>query len=116
MAWDAFLGRSREPEPGHALEDADRLSEAATRLVDEAAGSSWYTDPANGVDRALVALCRLRRAASGHRRSSEGGDEAVRAVLENAKPESLVWLSSRVVSYLDEAGFPEDVEPWLARD
>jgi hypothetical protein len=26
----------------------------------------------------------------------------------------VLWLASRAISYMDETGFPEAVEPWLA--
>ena len=35
--------------------------------------------------------------------------------LLQANPEALVWFASRAVSYMDETGFPEAVEPWFAR-
>lgn len=109
----SFGRGGREPDTPIAAEEASQLDEHAVGLVDRAQGESWYTHPGNRVDAAVTALCRLRRAQAGRRRSSEGGDEAVRAALERAKPESVVWLASRVVSYMDEHGFPEDVEPWL---
>lgn len=106
---------SREPEFVLASADADRLGEAAVDLVDAAEGESWYTIPGNAVDEALAVLCLLRRAKAGRRgEGSESGDAAVRLALEQARPEAVVWLASRVVSYMDEHGFPEDVESWLA--
>ncbi len=114
--WDALFGKSRgSPESIVAADDAQDLAQRAPELADAAAGTSWYTEPGNHVDVAVVALCLLRRAASGVRRRIEGGDEAVRDALEQAQPESVVWLASRLISYMDEHGFPEDVEPWLAR-
>lgn len=115
--WDMFKGRRTGGEPGSigAVEDARQLASGSPALVDAAAGASWYTEPGNPVDTALFALCRLRRAASGDRARMEAGDEAVRAALEQADPEAVVWLASRVVSYMDEQGFPEQVEPWLRR-
>jgi hypothetical protein len=38
----------------------------------------------------------------------------VRAVLADASPQAVLWLASRAISYMDESGFPEAVEPWLA--
>ena len=114
--WDMFRGRSGdEPDSIGAVEDAQELASGSPALVDAAAGASWYTEPGNPVDAALFALCRLRRAASADRKRSQAGDEAVRAALEQADPEAVVWLASRVVSYMDEQGFPEQVEPWLMR-
>ena len=34
-------------------------------------------------------------------------------MLEQASPESVRWLASRAVSYMDESGYPEAVEPWF---
>ena len=112
--WDMFKGGARDrPESIGAVEDAHELADRSPGLVEAAAGASWYTQPGNPVDTAIFALCRLRRAASAERRSTEGGDEAVRTALVQADPEAVVWLASRVVSYMDEQGFPEQVEPWL---
>jgi hypothetical protein len=44
------------------------------------------------------------------------GDEAVRIALGEASTPALVWLASRAISYLDESGFPEAVEPWFPQD
>jgi hypothetical protein len=38
----------------------------------------------------------------------------VRAALGEASPEAVVWLASRAISYMDENGFPEAAEPYLA--
>lgn len=105
----------REPEASAAAEDADEAADRSIRLVEAATGTSWYTAPGNDADAAVAALCRLRRVQAGRRRSGEGGDEAVRAVLEQATPEAVIWLASRAISYMDEQGFPEDVEPWLTQ-
>jgi hypothetical protein len=115
--WDALFGKSR---PGResivAADDAQELFGRAPELVAGASGASWYTEPGNRVDAAVVALCLLRRAASGDRASIEGGDAAVREALADADPEALVWLVSRLISYMDEQGFPELIEPWVARE
>ncbi len=44
------------------------------------------------------------------------GDEAVRDSLQQASPDALVWLASRAISYMDESGFPEAVEPWFEQE
>ena len=93
--------------------DAVRLAEETVPLVDRARGESWYSEPANAADRAVVALCRLRRAGAGKRASAEAGDEAVRAVLARAEPDAVLWLASRAISYMDEQGYPETLAPWL---
>jgi hypothetical protein len=115
-----WLRRTRNrPQPErdivYASEDADVLAGAAARLVAASVGASWYEEPDNDADAAAAALCRLRRASAGHVRTSQGGDEAVRRVLAAADAEAVVWLASRAISYMDEQGFPEVVEPWLTR-
>ena len=97
-----------------AAEYAGALEEQAVPLLDRAVGVEWYREYGTDVDRATAALCRLRRARAGERGGPEGGDEAVRAVLAAASPEAVLWLASRAISYMDETGFPEAVEPWLA--
>jgi hypothetical protein len=96
-----------------AADEASRLAEQAPDLLDRAAGVEWYERPGNDVDLAAYTLCRLRRARSGERGGSVYGDDAVRVVLNQASQESLVWLASRAVSFMDENGFPETVEPWF---
>lgn len=113
--WDMFRGRNQEIAPGLAADDAVQFTEEAIRRVDEAEGTGWYELPGNQIDAAVVALCRLRRAAAGHRAGVEGGDEAVRDALQRAKPEAVIWLASRTISYMDENGFPELMEATLRR-
>jgi hypothetical protein len=96
-----------------AAEDAGRLADRATAALKEANGAEWYVESGSPVDEAAFALCRLRRAEAGLKGGPERGDEAVRRVLEGASPETVVWLASRTISYLDETGFPEAVEPWF---
>ena len=62
---------------------------------------------------ACRAEARLRRAQAGLRGGPQHGDESVRRVLEQASPEAVLWLASRAVSYMDETGYPEAVEPWF---
>jgi hypothetical protein len=112
--WDLFGGKSDKTGSFAAAEDAGELAGKAPELVNSAQGTSWYTHPGNDVDAAVAALCRLRRAASGQKARTEAGDAAVRAALEQADPEAVVWLTGRVISYMDEQGFPDDVEPWLS--
>jgi hypothetical protein len=96
-----------------AAEDALRLREEAAEVLDRAVGVEWYDEHGNAVDRAALTLCRLRRARAGEKGSPGHGDTAVREALHEATPESLVWLASRAISYMDETGFPEAVEPWF---
>ena len=96
-----------------AAEDAGRLSDEATELLERAVGVDWYRQHGTDVDRATAVLCRLRRAKAGERGGPEAGDEAVRAALSDASPSAVVWLASRAISYMDETGFPETVEPWF---
>jgi hypothetical protein len=96
-----------------AAEDAGQLALQAAKAIDDAADSGWYAEHGNKADRAAFVLCRLRRARSGQWKSSEAGDDAVRAALGEASPEAVVWLASRAISYMDENGFPEAVERYV---
>ena len=99
-----------------AAEEVGRLAEEAGPLLERAVGVTWYDHHGTDVDRAALALCRLRRARAGEKGGPEYGDEAVRVVLAEASPSALVWIASRAISYLDESGFPEAVEPWFQED
>ena len=77
--------------------------------MERALGVSWYEDDSNAVDVAVLALCRLRRAGAGARSSSEAGDAAVRDVLGQVDTETVLWIASRAISYMDEHGFPESL-------
>jgi hypothetical protein len=96
-----------------AAEDAGRLAERATAALARADGVDWYEENGTAIDEAAFALTRLRRAEAGLRGGPHAGDEAVRRVLEQASPESVRWLASRAISYMDESGYPEAVEPWF---
>ena len=96
-----------------AADDASRLTDEASALLDGALGVEWYERAGNEVDLAASALCRLRRARAGEKGGPLHGDDAVRAALVGANPEALVWFASRAISYMDETGFPEAVEPWF---
>lgn len=96
-----------------AAEDAARLAGEAGPLVERALGVHWYEAIGNDADRAAVALCRLRRFRAGVRGGPAHGDAAVREVLASVSPEAALWIASRAISYLDEHGFPEAVEPYL---
>jgi hypothetical protein len=97
-----------------ASADALRIAGEAPELLDRAAGVDWYERAGNDIDFAAYMLCRLRRAQAGEKGGPSHGDEAVRAALLQAEPESLVWFTSRAISYMDETGFPEAVEQWFA--
>jgi hypothetical protein len=88
--------------------DAGRLIEALGTL-EGVQGSSWYEAPGADVDVAMARLCLLRRAKAGEEGSMDEGDGAVRLALGGVDPDTLVWLLSRAVSYMDEAGFPDFV-------
>jgi hypothetical protein len=105
--------RGRDTRYFLAAEDAGRFLDQAPALIDRATGVEWYEQPGSDVDRATFALCKLRRARAGEKGSPRHGDEAVRIALEGASPPALVWLLSRAISYMDESGFPEAVEPWF---
>jgi hypothetical protein len=94
-------------------EDAARLADEVGQLVEGAVGVPWYGTYGNQSDGAALALCRLRRAFAGLRGGAEEGDGVVRQALEQISPEAVVWIASRAISYLDESGFPEAVEPWF---
>lgn len=96
-----------------ASQDVARLREEAGPQVEEAVGVGWYEQPGNAIDAAALTLCRLRRANGGDKGGPEHGDDAVREVLDGITTPALVWLASRAISYLDETGFPEAVEPWF---
>jgi hypothetical protein len=96
-----------------AADEANTLAAEVPALLEEASGVDWYHRAGNEADRAAYKLCLLRRARSGARGGSEYGDEAVRVMLAAASPDALVWLASRAISYMDENGFPEDLEPWF---
>ena len=96
-----------------AAEDAGVRFDEAVELIDRAVGVEWYREHGSHVDHAAMALCLLRRARAGEKGAPQAGDEAVRAVLAEARPEAVLWLASRAVSYLDESGFPEAVRPWF---
>jgi hypothetical protein len=88
--------------------DAGRLI-AALGTLEGVQGSSWYEAPGAEVDVAMARLCMLRRAKAGDAGTMSGGDEAVRLALTGIDPDTLVWLLSRAVSYMDEQGFPDFV-------
>ena len=96
-----------------AAEDVGRFTEEAGPILEQAIGVEWYDHHGTEVDRAALTLCRLRRARAGEKGVSTSGDEAVRRVLTEASPAAIVWLASRAISYMDESGFPEAVEPWF---
>ena len=96
-----------------AAEDAGRLSDETSELLERAVGVEWYRRHGTDVDRATASLCKLRRARAGERGGPEAGDDAVREALTAASPSAVVWLASRAISYMDETGFPEAVEPWF---
>jgi hypothetical protein len=101
-----------------ASEDAGRLALEVGDLVERAVGVQWYGVIGSDVDIAAVKLCLLRRAQSGVGGGPQYGDTAVRQALEPLSPAALVWIASRAISYMDENGFPESLEPFvdLSRD
>lgn len=109
---------AKRPTPDHivAAEDAQWLAGRAVSDIGDALGVGWYTMNGDAADRAALTLCRLRRARAGQGGGPEAGDEAVRAALAEVPPEALLWIASRAVSYMDENGFPEAVEPWFGED
>jgi hypothetical protein len=108
--------RGRDSRYFLAAEDAGYLAESAGPIAERAVGVDWYLEPGTDVDRAAFMLCRLRRARGGEKGSPLHGDEAVRIALDDVSPRALVWLLSRAISFMDESGFPEAVEPWFPED
>jgi hypothetical protein len=96
-----------------ASEDAGKLALEVGEAMERAVGVQWYGTIGNDADVAVVKLCRLRRARAGVGGDTLHGDAAVREVLEAASPAALAWIASRAISYMDENGYPELVEPWL---
>jgi hypothetical protein len=103
----------READFQVATDDVVRLAIEAGPLVERSVGTGWYQEYGSEVDRAALTLCRLRRASAGHHGGPEHGDDAVRDALDGVNAGALVWLLSRTISYMDESGFPEAVEPWF---
>lgn len=94
------------------MRDRERLQEIGevTEAVEAARGVSWYGERFGPADVAVARLCLLRRSGADILRGAEAGDADVRRALEDADVEAVVWLASRVISYMDEHGFPELVE------
>jgi hypothetical protein len=109
-------GRRTPPDDFAAAENAGRQAEKASVLLDRVVGVEWYQENGTAIDEAALALCRLRRAQAGLKGGPQQGDEAVRRVLDETRPEAIVWLASRAISYMDETGYPEAVEPWFPED
>ena len=110
------------PRKGHERNDADfvvatddvaRIEAEVGPLVERAVGVPWY-EIGNDADRAALALCKLRRSRAGLRGGPSHGDAAVRDALGAVAPEALVWIASRAISYMDENGYPESLEPFLS--
>jgi hypothetical protein len=102
-------GRDVSREANPALHDLGELAEEIVPLLQRANGVSWYEDEANDADQAVAALCRVRRAGASARGSAGGGDAAVRDMLGEVDPGTVIWITSRAISYMDEQGFPETV-------
>lgn len=96
-----------------ASEDAGQLAIEAGEQLERAVGVQWYGTIGNEADIAAVKLCRLRRARAGVGGDALHGDAAVREALEAVSPAALVWIASRAISYMDENGYPEAIEPFL---
>jgi len=109
--------RDHRPDPTQfvAVEDAAQLTNELGPLVERAVGVQWYETIGNDADVAALALCRLRRARAGVGGGILHGDAAVRDALEAVSAAALVWITSRAISYMDENGFPEAVEPHVDR-
>lgn len=96
-----------------ATDDAVRLADEAVPMIERAVGVPWYEEIGNDADLAALALCRLRRSSAGLRGGPGHGDAAVRDALSAVDPGALAWIASRAISYMDENGFPEALEPYV---
>jgi hypothetical protein len=96
-----------------ATDDAARLADTIVPLIERAVGVEWYEEIGNDADLAALALCRLRRSHAGLRGGIRHGDAAVRDALGAVDPGALAWIASRAISYMDENGFPEALEPFV---
>lgn len=105
--------KGRDTRSFVAAEDASRLADEVVRALEGAVGVEWYERHGTEIDRAARALCLLRRARAGEMGSPQHGDQAVRDALDQASPVAVLWIASRAISYMDESGFPEAVEPWF---
>lgn len=109
-----LFGRSEPKVSDLSRHDAARLEESLVPLMEAAKDVSWYDAPGRESDLAVARLCLLRRARAGASASAAAGDEGVRTLLLETDHETVVWLLSRAVSYMDEQGFPEIVPgAWL---
>jgi hypothetical protein len=102
-----LFGQSQSRVGDISHQDAAQLEQSLGQLIAKAQGVSWYDEPGREADLAVARLCLLRRARAGVNASQEAGDDAVRLVLTEADPETVVWLLSRAISYMDEQGFPD---------
>jgi hypothetical protein len=109
-----LFGRSEPKVSDLSRHDAARLEESLVPLMEAAKNVTWYDAPGREADLAMARLCLLRRARAGASASAAAGDEGVRTLLTETDHETVVWLLSRAISYMDEQGFP-DVVPgaWL---
>jgi hypothetical protein len=96
-----------------ATDDAARLADDVVPMLERAVGVQWYEEIGNDADLAALALCRLRRSRAGLRGGPEHGDAAVREALTEVDAGALAWITSRAISYMDENGFPESLEPYV---
>lgn len=104
-----FYGPSQSRVGDLSKFDVARLTDALEASIDDAKGVGWYDAPGSAVDVAVARLCLLRRAKSGESSSMSAGDESVRLLLERCDPETVAWLLTRTISYMDEMGFPDYV-------
>ena len=94
-----------------AAEDANRLADGlrAWSMRPRSPSGTTSTETRPTAPRTRSA-CSAR---AGQLQSPVAGDEAVRAALAQADPAAVIWIASRGISYMDEMGFPDTVEPRL---
>ncbi len=81
-------------------------------LLERAVGVQWYRQARNRRRPAPRSALQAPPARAGVRGGPEPATTRCAAPLE-VSPEAVVWLASRAISYMDETGFPEAVEPWF---
>ena len=103
--------RQRTSSPPRRRRDS---RDDALPLLDRAVGVEWYEAARNGRrSRGGHAVPPARAARAGERGGPRSGDEAVRAVLGRQSARHSSGSRAVAISYMDETGFPEAVEPWF---
>ena len=96
-----------------AAEDAGSWPTTPSALLERAVGVEWYdsTEPTSTARRSPSVDCDARAPAS--EAAPRPATRPSARSSATASPAALLWLASRAISYMDESGFPEAVEPWF---